>query len=209
MKRILFIVSVICSLGTFAQSFDKGKIVVGLNYDLGVYTTEVYSRIADTTENDGAGSHIYTLSGEYGVLPWLGAGVKVGGASYITRPDSATGATPTSSSFDFALLVNAHLVRKEKFDLPVGVSFGGSSFKWKSNDSEEGMIKDFGTMFTIYTNPRFYFGEQKKFGFNLKVGYAMFSYNSLDISTKSDRETNAGSLKGKGVNLGAGFQMMF
>jgi hypothetical protein len=114
---------------------------------------------------------------------------------------------PSSSSFDFGVMVNAHLVRKEKFDLPLGVFFGGSSWNWKNNYTDNGMIKDFGTVFNVNVNPRFYFGAEKRFGFNLKLAYAIYSYKSLDLSTTTVNETDIATLTGKGMNIGLGFQM--
>jgi hypothetical protein len=77
MKKVLLFVATFCSLASFAQSFDKNKIYCGLNYDLGVYATKIYDKRLDTTDNDGAGSHIISLWGEYGVLPWLGVGTRI------------------------------------------------------------------------------------------------------------------------------------
>lgn len=209
MKKIICFLAFAGTLTGFSQSFDKGKVVASLNYDFGVYATTSTDKKTGTTDDDGAAANIYSLSGEYGVLPWLGVGARFAAATYLTGTDSATGVRGSGNSFDFGVLVNAHVLRKEKFDLPVGVSFGGSSFTYKNNLSDNGTAKDFGTVTNFYVNPRFYFGSSAKFGLNLRLGYALYNYPSVDFTSNNSQDPDAIKFTERGVNVGVGFQMKF
>jgi hypothetical protein len=206
---VLFIAVLTTMNAQDSVSFRQKSVVVSLNYDLGIYATENHDKKQDTTINDGAGNHNFTLSAEFGLLKWLGVGARVGGATYITSADSATGARGTASSLDFGILVNAHVIRTKKFDLPIGIALGKSDFKYQTNTVDNGEARDFGSYFKVYVNPRIYFGEKARFGINFNLAYATMSYKSIDLQNNSTKEEDRISLKGKGINIGMGFQMRF
>lgn len=203
LKEKIVAVAMLVSMSSLGQSFEKGKIIAGLNYDFSIYSTESYDKQTRVTETDGAAANIFSGWGEYALTDRLGAGLRLAGFSYIVEPDSATGIRPKGRSFDYGLFVNYHLVKKTRFDLPLGLSFGGSGFKYQSNLPDNGIAKDHGIFINAGLNPRIYFG---KFGINFKLAYAMFIYNSVDFSTNAMVENNSISFKGKGANIGLGFQ---
>jgi hypothetical protein len=198
---LLFIFS-----ASFSQVFEKSKIVCGLNYDFAVYSTLSKDKSSGETDTDGAAANNYSAWGEYGVLERLGAGLKLGYASFIAGVDSASGVRPTAGSFDYGVFINYHLVNKTKFDLPVGAGVGGSSFKYRNNLTDNGIVKGNGLQWNIGVNPRIFFG---KFGINFRLAYASYSYGSLDVTTNNSSEPDALSYKGSGVQVGAGFQLKF
>ena len=206
--KILLLLFLCLSSVLFSQkSFEKSRIVAGVNWDLGVYKTEAYLNDFPTIkDDDGAVSSITSVWGEYGVTNWLGIGLKIARSKYFTEKDSVTNIQPTAASNDIGLQLSFHPVRTKKFDLPLVIVLGSSGFKRKSNDVTNTMASDVGTFYNLSINPRLFFGEKARFGMNLKIGLAGYTYNSMDISDNHNSLSNVYTLTGKGVNFMFGFQ---
>ena len=125
------------------KSFEKGTITASFGASFAIYKTKSHSEITnylgtvtvqDTT--DGAGSAIYSLSGEYGVTDWFGAGVRFGYSNYIeeTKHDTVYNVPytykPKVSSYDLDFVFNFHFIKTKRFDMPVSILIGYSHFKY-------------------------------------------------------------------------------
>lgn len=219
MRKLTFVVAALLLSGNiFSQdkAFKKGNVVVDLGTGFGLYATKTHEektnllniRIAKDTTG-GALSVIYPLSFEYGVTNWLGLGARFAYANYLGQKDSTQDYKPKITGIDADLLVNLHFIKTERFDMPLRVTIGYSSFKYLANDIADTQAKDNGFNFGVALIPRIYFGNHIGIFFNL--GYASYSYPSLKISdnTDSNKNDNDGQdyllkLKGSGANMGIG-----
>ncbi len=217
MKKInlLLIAISIISLTTFAQekAFQKGKITISVGAGFGVYGTKSYTQWdsvyggssykATRTKNDGAASGIYPINLEYGITNWLGIGARFGFSKYAVS--DTVKLKPTVTGWDGDLNLFLHFVKTKRFDMPVQLTAGYSSFKYLSNDLNGSMAKGGGINYAISLVPRIYFGNHIGMYFNL--GYAGYNYPNLILSDNKNTLNNLNytfKLKANGVNLGLG-----
>ena len=195
------------------KAFKKGDITANLGVGWAIYGTKLHSEatygttkvVDDTT--DGAASVIYPLQGEYGVTNWLGIGARFALSNYFEETDSITGIKPKVRGIDADLVLNFHLVKSKRFDMPVQLLFGYSNFKINFNDPSHQIGKDNGLNYGIMLVPRIYFGDHVGMFFNL--GYMGYSYPSIHFSNDTDSDLNDNNawlfkLKGNGFNIGLG-----
>jgi hypothetical protein len=224
MKKIIYTVAVMamCISAAKAQddkAFKKGDITASLGIGFGVYGTKVHTEYdqqvfnlatgfstvrykQDTT--DGAASAVFPLEVEYGVTNWLGLGGRFAFSNY-TRDSTNTNARV--HSLDADLMVNVHLVKSRRFDMPLSLYIGYSNIKYLTHDAFGSMAKDNGMSYGIALVPRIYFGDHIGMFFN--VGYAGYNYPSLQFSNDTYPDLNSQnnwlySLKGNGLNMGLG-----
>jgi hypothetical protein len=243
MKKTLVTIAAvaICINSVKAQdkAFKKGDIVVDLGVGFAVYGTknhnEYNSRVWNGTSistvritedtTDATASSIIPISVEYGITNWFGVGARFGYSKYIASSDSTNNFTkPTVRGLDADLLLNFHLVKTKRFDMPLSLIIGYSNFKYKANnpntnpanlpDNGNAMAKDNGLNYGISLVPRIYFGDHIGMFFN--VGYMGFNYGSITFSNNSDSNLNDDDnqdqlfkLKGNGVNVGIGLVAKF
>ncbi len=198
-----------------AQSFEKGSKVIDLRYEFGIYSTQSHDKVANTNSTGSAASKIFNGSFEYGVLNWLGVGVKMQYDSYIASNDTIYHSPPQATeivkpsvgAFDMAAMVNVHLAKKDHFDLAFGANFGASFFHYHLNDAAASQANATGSWIDIHLTPRFYFGNH--FGIHLNLGYASFNYPNVIAKSSAQSSINFSTLKGSGANFGIGFQYRF
>lgn len=222
MKKINSLILLSFAVATcpmYAQvSFQKGSIVADFNGALGIYNTQTKDLTSQKTGADKAATRMLYFGGEYGVLNWLGVGVRMQMNSFIVSKDSSqtyhsNGTitdnyfTPSVKSYDFSVLANAHIIRTKKFDLAAGFLFGYSSLTFTWNDPNNTIGKGGGTVFDIHLNPRLYFG--KHFGMNLNIAYASYNYSSLSFTSNSQSNPDKISLGASGMAYSLGFQYRF
>jgi hypothetical protein len=174
----------------------------------------------DTT--DAAASVIYPLRFEYGITNWLGIGAGFAYSNYFVGEDTINHTVPKVRGLDADLLVNFHLVKSKRFDMPVCLSIGYSSIKYMANnpntnpsylpDNGNGTAKGKGLNFGLALVPRIYFGDHIGMYFN--IGYAGYNYPNLIFSNNGDSNLNDENdllyqLKGNGLNLGLGVVAKF
>jgi hypothetical protein len=230
MKKIaitLFAVLLVAADASAQKAFEKGNFIIGLGagisgyatkshfeYDMTVWNGSGISTIRMTEDTtDGAVAKVFPLSLEYGVTNWLGIGLRGSYHSFFTAADSTnSNVLPKVKSFDGDLVIGLHFVKTKRFDMPLNISAGISSFSYRSNDPNDNTAKDVGTTFGVELNPRIYFGDHIGMYFN--VGYASVSYRSMTFSNSSDPNLNDTDnriyqLKGSGLNLGLGLLLKF
>lgn len=224
MKKITLIIAGIALLlntSKAQKAFEKGNITVDLGVGLGIFNTKSHKEqdikvwkgsslvaireVEDTT--DKAASMIVPLKFEYGVKNWLGIGARLAYSNYLGGTDSTTGKKPKSRGLEGGVILNFHLIKTAKFDMPIGVTIGYSNFKYMSNDSLDSQAKDNGLNYGIFLSPRFYFGQH--IGLFFDLGYIGYNYPSVLFRNSTDANINDNNnllqkIKFGGTNIGIG-----
>jgi hypothetical protein len=227
---VLFTASFISSKAQ-DKAFEKGNFTVDLGAGFGLYGTKIHTEenkysytwngssfvktkvgITQNDTTDGAVSTIYPLKVEYGVTNWLGVGARFAFSDYFEERDSITGIKPNFTSFDAGIVLNFHLIKSKRFDMPISVNCGYSSFKFISNDIKDSKGKDSGINYGISILPRIYFGDHIGMFFN--IGYAGYNYPSIKFSDNTDSNLNDENdwkyrIRGNGANIGIGLIAKF
>ncbi len=208
------------------KAFHKGSIVFDLGIGVNVYKTQIQDQYNSLVINGGnlntvrikkdtsskAGSAIYPLTIEYGLKNWLGIAAKVSYSSYFGTKDSVTGIKSAVRSIDGGIMLNLHLIKTKRFDMPIGLSLGYSNFKVDSKDSINSIAKANGLYYGFAMVPRIYFGEH--IGLSINLGYTAYTYPNILFSNKNDSNVNDNNdrkfnLKANGVNIGVGLLVKF
>ncbi len=212
MKKYFLIITSLCITAKYyTQSFTGNSLLLHFNVGIESLNTEYRYQLRnynkDTLVKDGAANSNYFFGAEYGLLQWLGIGAKVKLNRYFTAKDEVTGTTPTAQSFDLAFTVRAHLFRRHRFDLPIGVSIGGSSLTYNNNDPFYPItIYGRGTYLDLHIQPMIYF---KRLGLNAYIGLPSINYNDMTSSDSNINQYILMKWKGKGFILGIGLQYRF
>lgn len=199
------------SFKTIAQSFQQGSMIINLNYGVEAYHTEYRYKLnnsyinKDTTIKDAAGNSHLILGFEYGALKWLGIGLKLKINNYFSEKDKITGFQPTAHSTDYTLTFRAHLIRAKYFDLPLGISIGGSSLIYKNGNPYFPItVYGSGIFYDFHIQPMVYFG---RLGLNMYLGIPYVNYKNMTTDNKTINDTFILAWKGNGAfNLGIGIQ---
>jgi hypothetical protein len=202
------ILSFVISQNIFSQSFTSGSLLLHFNVGIEALNTELKYKLKstnfDTLIKEQAGNSNYYLGIEYGLFKWLGIGIKGKVNNYFTEKDKFTGNTPTAHSFDIAFTLRAHLFRIKYFDLPIGISIGGSSLTYNNNNPNDPItIYGKGSYFDLHIQPMFYI---KRIGLNLYIGLPSINYTNMSTNKDVLNQYIIANWKGKGVILGAGIQ---
>lgn len=211
MKKIIITIAALTMIysAKAQKAFEKGNVTVSLGAGLDLYGTKIHQNVAGITSDttDGAGGSHFPLMVEYGVANWLGIGARFNFSNFIEEKDTIKNTKPTTRGIDAGLVLNIHLIKSKRFDMPVNLTFGYSYFSIHSNDSFETLAKSNGTGYGIALVPRIYFGDHVGMFFNL--GYMGYTYPNIKYSNVNDSNLNTTwnvkqSLKANGVNLGIG-----
>jgi hypothetical protein len=185
MKKNLFLVfaAILLQNTINAQSFRFGTIAADAGLGFGIYGIGGYSPV-NGQKITGAGivGSLPRINAEFGILRFFGAGI-----SYRRGTYGKSSAGPIRGT-DFMVRANIHLANKNnKFDLPIGVGYGLSSFKGDLNTTQ--YIHANGGILNIHVSPHFYFG--KYIGMFLSVGYNKHLFNKVEIKDGGKYYTEA------------------
>jgi outer membrane protein W len=213
MKKITLLLFAFSLLKLNAQSFYKGALILDAGGGLEIFNTRsTYvekSTGQSRSDEDKDGNSNFTLGAEYGILKNLGVGLRSKSNNYFVEKDSTSGTKGSVKSNDVLVLVNYHVVSKNKFDLVVGANFGYSGIKYHFNDPKNTQVKGSGLYYSFYVDPRIYFG---RFGLNLNLGLPFVNYPKLTSGSEDFKNAFSSlSLKGSpGVcwNIGIQFRLM-
>jgi len=202
MKKILLLaISVVFLQQVNAQSFQRGSIVLGLNYGLDGYKIQEHY-INKTTGGShdttgGAAATNWNLGAEYGLFNWLGVGIQL-------KLDNYFHDTTTSNDigFEAGLIVNLHVIRAQHFNLVAGFDFGLSNLTI-NYVTDNNQVYGTGPWFDFHITPRFYFG---RFGLNLNLYFPSINYANLTSNVATFNQYIAASWKGNGYGLTGGIQ---
>jgi hypothetical protein len=212
MKKIILVLLAFTALQINAQSFYKGALVADLAYGFDIYSVKShqaykYNPPAPHDTTDGAASTAPSLGLEYGVLNWLGIGIRGKYDTYVTSKDKTTGIKPTANGGEIGLTVNFHAVRKDVFNLVGGFDVGYSNFVYRSNDIVGTEAYGGGSWFNIHITPRFYFG---RFGISTSINIPFINYPSLTTSNHNiNNYITEWSWKATGFGMNFGIQYRF
>ncbi len=211
MKKIIFILIAFTALQVNAQSFYKGALVADLNYGFDIYRIKTHTTYKDNNPppkdtTDGTASSGPNLGVEYGVLDWLGVGIRGKYDTYVTSTDK-NGVRPTANGGEIGVVLNFHILRKDVFNLIGGFNAGYSHFTYHSNDSVGTEAYGDGTWFDLHLTPRFYFG---RFGISTTITVPFINYPKITTSnTNFNNAITAWSWKATGFGMNFGVQYRF
>lgn len=230
MKKIAFIfagiVLLINTSSAQKKAFHKGAVIIDLGVGVSIYNTQLTDeynnrvwngssfstvRIKKDTSNP-SGAAVYPITVEYGLKNWLGVAARVAYSKYFSEKDSLSGLEVGVRGIDAGLILNLHLIKTNRFDIPIGISVGYSNFKLDSKDSLNSMATDNGLNYGFAAVPRFYFGEH--IGLSVNLGYTVHTYPSILFSNINDSNLNNDNdrvfkLKSSGGNIGVGLLIKF
>lgn len=231
MKKINLTIAAVVLFSTIVKSqdkaFEKGNIIIDLGVGIGVYGTKIHQEYNEDRFNlvtgfetvrvkkdttDAAAAVIYPLRFEYGITNWLGIGARIAYSNYFEEKDTVNNYKPKVYGIDADLLLNFHLIKTKRFDMPVCLSVGYSNIKYQANDAFDSQAKSNGLNYGISLVPRIYFGDHVGMFFN--IGYAGYNYPNLIFSNNTESNLNEDSdmlyqIKGNGLNLGLGLITKF
>lgn len=152
--------------------YEKAIKVIDPGIGLGIYQTTLKEKNTtnDSIFQDTAGSVLYPIGFEYGLLDWLGVGGKFNYSNYIENDTSSE----NGRGMDVAAMVRFHALRTKRIDLFGGIEFGYSNFRYKANDGSGGIAKANGTFFGFNLNSRFYFSDL--WGMRLFYNFDFYNY---------------------------------
>lgn len=211
MKKIILTIAALSIIysSKAQKAFEKGNVTVSLGAGLDLYGTKIHQVSSGFTKDttDGAGGSHFPLMLEYGVANWLGIGARFNFSNFLEETDSISHIKPIHRGIDAGIVLNIHLVKSKRFDMPINLSFGYSYLSIQSKDALETIAKSNGLGYGIALMPRIYFGDHIGMFFNL--GYMGYNYPKITYSNMNDSNLNKTwdtevSLKANGVNLGIG-----
>lgn len=206
MRKIYFLVILfMVSLSSlFAQSFQKGSMVIDGSANLGIYETMSKNLLNDSITHDHAGVILFPFTAEYGVTDWLGAALQFDYSNYIEGKDTTTNQNNNRvNGIDIIAKANFHFVRTKRTDILFGPNIGYTHISSKAHDTLNASAAASGFTFGGNLQSRFYFGEV--FGIFLNLGYHFHNYPKLAFYDDNHPDgINDFKLNLKGVNFGIG-----
>lgn len=185
MKTKFFILAAIALLSNtiHAQSFKFGTIAADAGTGFGIYSIGGYSPVnGQNITGAGIVGSLPRINAEFGILRFLGAGISYRRGTY------GRSAAGKIRGTDIMVRGNIHLANKnEKFDLPIGVGYGFSTFNGDLNSTQ--YIHTKGGILNIHVSPHLYFG--KYVGMFLSVGYNKHLFNNVEIKDGGKYYTEA------------------
>jgi len=215
MKKLFCILFLSACLQASAQSFHKGALVTDLSYGFDAYavhyTTElIYNGavIGTSKTTDGAVSTGPTLGVQYGLAKWFGLGLRAKYDNYVTSKDSISGIKPTATGFEVGLMTDFHVVKREHFNLSLGLDLGISKLIYKTNDPNQNYLEVYGdgSWVNFRISPRYYFG---RFGLGININIPTISYPHMTTSSKTLNSYVYSSWKASGFGMAFGVQYRF
>ncbi|MGZ3863610.1 MAG: hypothetical protein ACXVPN_09325 [Bacteroidia bacterium] len=214
-KKLILAAVLFATASVFAQSpdrsFYKGALVFDLNTGLDIYAVKQHYELKyngttvtskDTT--NAAGSHGPNIGVQYGILNWLGIGVKYKYDTYYTSADKYTHIRPSVFGQEFGLVIDAHPVRVKHFDLITGFDLGYSSMTYHTHDMYGTEIYGSGSWFNLHVTPRVYLGPV---GLSINFNVPFINYNHLTTSSDQLNAVIFSKWKATGFGIGCGISV--
>ncbi|CAN5479645.1 hypothetical protein BH10BAC1_BH10BAC1_00890 [soil metagenome] len=184
-RSLFFTIALLFATLANAQSFKFGTITADAGVGFGIYGIKAYSPI-NKEEHSGIGfvGTLPAINAEFGLARFVGVGVRYRRGTYGKSGDNKLRGN------DLLVRVSFHLANKnEKFDLPIGIGYGTSSFGGDISATE--YLRTKGSVLNIHVSPHLYFG--KYVGMFLSVGYNKHMLNrNIEMKDSSGKVwTNA------------------
>lgn len=211
MKKIFTLVITLCLLNSYSQSFYKGALVVDAAGGIEIFnTTSTYtdkSSGKSESDVDRAGNSNFNFGAEYGLHKRFGAGIRFKTDNYFVEKDTVNNNTGTVKGMEILAQLNYHPVSTKNFDLLIGADFGYSMLRYNFNDADNTRFSGNGLYYSLYLNPRLYFG---RFGINMKLGAPFLNYGDIRSNDPDFNKEFSLKMKGSpGFQLGFGIQYRF
>jgi hypothetical protein len=162
-----FILTVLISFNSLAQSADKGKLFLDLDGGLAGYS------VNSNATHTGSGAGLATMLNfgiGYNVQNSLNLGIEFNSHQFLV--DSVRENTSVASALTgmFSFRLQYHLINNEKFNLYVGSKVGWSAFGLvaKNTSGTVGILELGGTVVGLNAGFRKYFGN---FGLRMELGF--------------------------------------
>ncbi|MCE3280176.1 MAG: hypothetical protein K0S44_2367 [Bacteroidetes bacterium] len=184
MRKYLFVAGLIfTALTANSQSFKFGTIAADAGVGFGIYSIKAHSPVnGQDVSGIGFVGSLPTINAEFGIAKFLGVGFHYRRGTY----GKSSGGKGRGN--DLALRVNFHVANKnEKFDLPIGIGFGTTSFNFPLNNTD--YFKGNGSLLNVYVAPHFYFG--KYIGCFLSLGYNKHILTNIEARSGNNIYTEA------------------
>ncbi len=215
MKKIITAIFVLTGFALNAQSFYKGALVADLNYGIDVYkvtyTTQIIINnkvvLTDKT-TDGAASKGFGIGAQYGLAKWFGLGLRSKFDNFYTSPDSTSGVKASANSFEIGAICDFHVVRREHFNLALGLDLGYSHLRYKTNDPSVKYLEMYGdgSWVNFHITPRYYFG---RFGLSISLNFPKINYSNMTTSNDQINRYAISQWSGSGFGMNFGLAYRF
>lgn len=189
----------------------EGGSILEIGGGLGIYKSEHYLKVgqAERISRDGTAAAKLFFKYEYIISKRQGIGFKLNYSKFVNGYDTVNSVVYTSKSnaIDFTAVLAVHLYSSNKFDLPLNINLGYSSFKLHKNDSLNNRVKTDGLNLGVYLNPRYFFTNH--LGVFAFAGFSYFDYSKLIYYNDSNPDLNSfyqikSTLKYRGADFGFG-----
>lgn len=215
MKKAILVLFAFASLVASSQSFYKGALVADATYGFDAYSVQYNTQyiyngnvVLTQKKTDGAGSKGFSIGAQYGLAKWFGLGLRAKFDNYFTSKDSLTGITPKVTGFEVGLVADFHVVRREHFNLALGLDLGASHLRYQTNDPSANYMEIYGdgSWANLHITPRYYFG---RFGLSASLNFPSINYPHMTTSSKTVNTYVYSSWKAVGFGMNFGIQYRF
>jgi hypothetical protein len=199
----LSIILFICATSIVsAQSFKSGTVAGDFGVGLRLYGVRAYSPV-NKSDVIGIfiGSSLPVVNAEFGFAKFLGAGLRYSRGSYLQQGFKVR-------TNDISVALNFHVANKnDKFDLPISVGYGLSTFKadqTNTGNANGKFIHATGGVVSLHLAPHFYFS--KYIGMFIRVGYnkTLYKHVVFDDAVRSYDESDGATWKFGGFEFAVG-----
>lgn len=209
---LLLFVSFLTYNFAFAQSFEKGDILIDAGIGLGIYATEVTTEISGvkSKETDGTASVIIPLKAQYGISNKFSVGIVFQPENYIEDSDSVDINNEDFKGSTFRFIGTYYIINKDKFNLNAELGIGLASLDQSAEDENGDKFRaDWrGSSFTIGLGIKYYFTES--IGFFANTIYSTYSFNLDEISANGTSfKTDDWEARFSGAQISAGLAVKF
>lgn len=191
------------------KAFKEGNVVVDIGAGFVGYSTRLYKEwTVGVAKNKldtsfATVAYVYPVQVEYGFKHWFGLGLRYAFSTHYVNDDFFK----THTENDVDLVLNFHLVKTKRFDLPFSLIMGYSHMKTKFKDDLNTTAKSGGINNGFMLIPRYYFTDN--FGVFVNLGWLNYLYMNVDLSDDKTANLNAvNNLKynygAKGTSIGIG-----
>jgi len=192
------------------QSFSSGALVFSANYGVDGNTVNQHyfnqSESSAQTLNGMAPASNFNLTGEFGLLNWLGIGLIGRFDNYYMMDNEVTHTRPSAGAVDLGGTANIHIIRFTHLDLLAGYDWGVSQFTYHVNDGLNTTAYGKGNWSDLHATGRVYFD---RLGVNLSLYIPTMSYNNLqnNNSTTGEYIVNYWKSTGYGASVGVQYRL--
>lgn len=205
MKYSFLIALMFISLFAGAQCFQRGTLVFDLNTGFEFYNTTLKYKTGETIKGS-AGNVGFSLGAEVGLSKRVGIGLRGKANTFASDVDAVSREEVNLKSTDLLFIFNLHPIVRKKLDIILGAEAGFSGLDFEFNNFEHLLQEGNGGYFSLYANPRVYFG---RFGINMKayLPFVSYQYFKTNSSGTQVQQSLLNKWNGNGIGVSIGVQV--